>query len=145
MTRSPTWTRGRMAWPGAAQDTTTDVAGFWPQVRWICSGVPSAPAAPECWPAAAVAAWAGAAVAAAAAVARMPVPPAVSICRRDRERRLESGDSDFSAMWRASRLMVNARRPVLCQQVHVQGNDQAADQAGGQVRQAAVGQRAHHL
>src|SRR5580693_465941 len=45
MTRCPIRTRGRVAGSGEAQETTTLVAGFSPQVRWICSGVPSPPAA----------------------------------------------------------------------------------------------------
>ena len=40
-TRCPIRTRGRLAWPGEAQETTTPVAGFSLQVRWTCSGVPS--------------------------------------------------------------------------------------------------------
>src|SRR5216683_7802872 len=38
-------TRGLTAWPGDAQETTTLLDGSSPQVRWICSGVPSAGAA----------------------------------------------------------------------------------------------------
>ena len=34
--------------PGRPQETTTLVAGFSPQVRWICSGVPLPPAASTC-------------------------------------------------------------------------------------------------
>ncbi len=45
MTRCPMRTRGRVAGSGEAQETTTLVAGLSPQVRWICSGVPSPPAA----------------------------------------------------------------------------------------------------
>src|SRR5579862_249162 len=82
----PMRTRGRVAWPDEAQDTTTDVAGSFPQVKWICSGVPSVDASVAV-AGVVVAALAGTAVAAApavaAAVARMLAPPAVSICRRD--------------------------------------------------------------
>src|ERR1700739_1032088 len=41
MTRCPIRTRGRTARPGDAHETTTLLAGSSPQVRWICSGVPS--------------------------------------------------------------------------------------------------------
>ena len=85
--RSPMWTRGRLAWPGAAQETTTDLAGSSPQVRWICSGVPALDASAR----AVVAALAGTPVAAVAAVASRPAPPAVSMCRRDRPLRVFSG------------------------------------------------------
>src|SRR5450756_115107 len=87
MIRSPIWTCGLIAWPGEAQETTMDVAGSFPQVRWICSGVP-APDAATC-----VAATAGTAV---AAVARRLAPPTVSMCRRDRP--LAAVLSGFSGM-----------------------------------------------
>jgi hypothetical protein len=90
------WTRGRTDWPGEAQETTTDVAGSFPQVRWICSGVPSVDA--SALVRVVVAALAGTAVAAVAAVARRLAPPAVSMCRRDRPARGFSGFSGFSGM-----------------------------------------------
>src|SRR5450755_721697 len=78
MTRCPMRTRGREAWLGEAQETTTPVAGLSPQVRWICSGVPAPPARAR---RVRVAALAGPAVA-----ASRPVPPApASTCRRDIE------------------------------------------------------------
>ncbi len=61
-------TRGREAWPGEAQETTTPVVGLSPQVRWICSGVPAPPARAR---RVRMAALAGPAVA-----ASRPVPPA---------------------------------------------------------------------
>ena len=69
MTRCPIRTRGRIARPGEAHETTTPVAGFSLQVRWICSGVPSA--APARARRVRAAAFAGLAVAASS-----PVPPA---------------------------------------------------------------------
>src|SRR5690349_22477861 len=76
MTRCPIRTRGRLAWPGEAQETTTPVAGFSLQVRWTCSGVPSLAARDR---RARVAAFAGLTVA-----ASRPVPPApASTWRRD--------------------------------------------------------------
>src|SRR5579863_9870715 len=81
MTRCPIRTRGRAAGSGEAQETTTLVAGFSPQVRWICSGVPSPPAAR------ALRVRAAALVAFAVAASR-PVPPTASTWRR------ETGDRD---------------------------------------------------
>src|SRR6185437_14967704 len=73
----PIRTRGRLAWPAEAQETTTPVAGLSLQVRWTCSGVPSlAPRDRR----ARVPAFAGLTVAAAS----RPVPPApASTWRRD--------------------------------------------------------------
>ena len=63
-------------WPGEAHETTTLFVGFSPQVRWICSGVPS--------PAAARARRVVAAFAEPAVAASRPVPPAAaSTWRRD--------------------------------------------------------------
>src|SRR5579864_7805758 len=79
MTRCPSRTRGLVAGPGEAQETTTLVAGLSPQVRWICSGVPASPLAPARALRVLVAALAGAVVAASS-----PVPPAAaSTWRRD--------------------------------------------------------------
>src|SRR5436190_17467325 len=76
MTRCPIRTRGRLAWPGEAQDTTTPVAGFSLQVRCTCSGVPLLAARDR---RARVAAFAGL-----TAAASRPVPPApASTWRRD--------------------------------------------------------------
>ena len=76
MTRCPIRTLGRVAGPGEAQDTTTSVAGFSPQVRWICSGVPSPPAARALRVRAA-------ALVELAVAASKPVPPAASTWRRE--------------------------------------------------------------
>src|SRR5260370_25363423 len=85
MTRCPIRSRALCAGPGEAHETTTPVVGFSPQVRWICSGVPSLP--PALAPMRArrirVAALAGSAVA-----ASRPVPPAAaSTWRRDIDER----------------------------------------------------------
>ena len=67
-------TRGRRAGPGEAQDTVTLWLGSAPQVRWICSGVPSAAAA---------AFMVAARAEIGAAAASRPVPPALArICLR---------------------------------------------------------------
>ena len=73
MIRCPIRTRGRVAGPGEAQDTTTSVAGFSPQVRWICSGVPSPRALRV----------RAAALVELAVAASKPVPPAASTWRRE--------------------------------------------------------------
>jgi len=89
MTRCPIRTRGRLAWPGEAQETTTPVAGFSLQVRWTCSGVPSLAARDR---RARVAAFAGLTVA-----ASRPVPPApASTWRRDIGECGRGGLSGFS-------------------------------------------------
>ena len=84
MTRCPIRTRGRVSGPGEAHETTTLVAGFSPQVRWICSGVPLPPAAPALRVRAL-------ALLELAVAASSPVPPAASTWRR------ETGDRDGRA------------------------------------------------
>jgi hypothetical protein len=81
MSRCPIRTRGLVAWPGEAQETTTPVAGSSLQVRWTCSGVPLA--LPALAHRVRAAAFAGLAVA-----ASRPVPPApASTWRRDIDER----------------------------------------------------------
>jgi hypothetical protein len=92
MMRCPIRTRGRVAGPGDAQETTTPVAGFSPQVRWICSGVPSAAPVPARARRVRAAAFAGLAVA-----ASRPVPPApASTWRRDMDEREDRELPEFS-------------------------------------------------
>src|SRR5690348_3223167 len=95
MTRCPILTRALTAWPGEAQDTTTLEAGLSPQVRWICSGVPSPAASREARDRRArVAAFAGLAVA-----ASRPVPPAPArTWRRDTGEREDRGLSECSGI-----------------------------------------------
>ena len=77
MTRCPILTLGRSARPADAQDTTTVRAGSSPQVRWICSGVPSpGPGRPRAAPRDGPA----------AVAAISPVVPAAITCRLDKPR-----------------------------------------------------------
>src|ERR1700737_2609010 len=96
-------TRGLTAWVGDAHETNTLLEGSSPQVRWICSGVPSAGAA---------SASPGISTSGDAAAANPVTPTLLENSRRVRETGGDSTSSACSAGWSCGRLSVTVDSPM---------------------------------